>query len=266
MSDLEVSIENGIATVTMNRPDARNALSMDMRAEMDTAFHDIEFDDAIRCVVLTGAGEHFMAGGDVRNMHAYLSETESQAEIKKYFLHRIHALHTIMYSMRRMPKPIIAKVRGAAAGAGVSLAAACDLVIAEEDAFFTLAYCHIGTSPDGSSSFHLPRAIGIKKTLEMTLLGDRYTAQQMADMGLVNFVTASGQLDAETDKLAQRLASGPTFVYGQAKKLMYRSLENEFESQLQMEADCFSECASREDFREGVAAFNEKRKAQFTGK
>lgn len=265
MSDLEVTIADGIATVTMNRPDARNALSMQMREQMDSAFHDLEFDDAVRCVVLTGAGEHFMAGGDVRNMHRYLSETQSPAEVKKYFLHRIHALHTIMYSMRRMPKPIVAKVRGAAAGAGVSFAAACDLVVAEEDAFFTLAYCHIGTSPDGSSSFHLPRAIGIKKTLEMTLLGDRYSAQQMADMGLVNLVYPGAELDAQMDRLTKRLANGPTFVYGQAKKLMYRSLENEFESQLQMEADCFSECASRDDFREGVAAFNEKRKANFTG-
>ena len=265
MADLEMTLEDGVATLTMNRPEARNALSMDMRAEMDEAFHQIEFDDAVRCVVLTGAGEHFMAGGDVRNMHGYLSETENPNEVKQYFLHRIHHLHTIMFSMRRMPKPIIAKVRGAAAGAGVSLAAACDLIISSDDAFYTLAYCHIGTSPDGSSSFHLPRAIGIKRTLELTLLGDRYTAQQMADMGLVNFVVPASELDAETDKLTRKLANGPTYVYGQAKKLMYRSLENEFESQLQMEAECFAECASRNDFREGVAAFNEKRKAKFTG-
>ncbi|MEM7404130.1 MAG: enoyl-CoA hydratase [Pseudomonadota bacterium] len=265
MADLEVAINDGIATLTMNRPDARNALSMDMRSQMNEAFHDVEFDDSVRCVVLQGAGEHFMAGGDVRQMHEYLSETEDPATVKKYFLQRIHALHTIMFSMRRMPKPVVAKVRGAAAGAGVSLAAACDLVIADEEAFFTLAYCHIGTSPDGSSSFHLPRAIGIKRTLEMTLLGDRYTAQQMADMGLVNYVVPADDLDAECGKLTKRLANGPTFVYGQAKKLMYKSLENEFESQLQMEAECFAECASRGDFREGVAAFNEKRRADFKG-
>jgi len=265
VSDLELTIEDGVATLTMNRPEARNALSMDMRAEMDEAFHQVEFDDTVRCVVLTGAGEHFMAGGDVRNMHQYLNETEDTREVKQYFLHRIHNLHTIMYSMRRMAKPIIAKVRGAAAGAGVSLAAACDLIISADDAFYTLAYCHIGTSPDGSSSFHLPRAIGIKRTLEMTLLGDHFTAQKMADMGMVNFVVPAAELDAECNKLVTRLANGPTFVYGQAKKLMYRSLENEFESQLQMEAESFSECASRGDFREGVAAFNEKRKANFTG-
>ena len=264
MADLEMTIEGGIATMTMNRPEARNALSMEMRSEMDRLFHEAEFDDAIRCIVLEGAGDHFMAGGDVKNMHEYLG-SHGPAETQAYFLHRIHALHTIMFSMRRMPKPIVAKVRGAAAGAGVSVAAACDLVMAEESAFFTLAYCNIGTTPDGSSSFHLPRAIGIKRTLEMTLLGDRYSAQQMADMGLVNFVVPNADLDAECGKLAARLANGPTHVYGMGKKLMYRSLENEFESQLQMEAECFADCAKRNDYREGVAAFVEKRKPNFTG-
>ncbi len=264
MADCEMTLDGGIATMTMNRPEARNAFSMEMRSEMDRLFHEAELDDAIRCIVPEGAGDHFMAGGDVKNMHEYL-ESHGPAETQAYFLHRIHDLHTIMYSMRRMPKPIVAKVRGAAAGAGVSVAAACDLVMAEESAFFTLAYCNIGTTPDGSSSFHLPRAIGIKRTLQMTLLGDRYTAQQMADMGLVNFVVPNADLDGECDKLAARLAHGPTHVYGMGKKLMYRSLENEFESQLQMEAECFADCAKRNDYREGVAAFVEKRKPNFTG-
>ena len=264
MADLECSIDGSVATLTMNRPEARNALSMEMRSMMRDALHELEYDDAIRCVVLEGAGEHFMAGGDVKNMHEYLNSHDSN-EIQSYFVNRIHDLHPIMFSMRRMPKPVVAKVRGAAAGAGVSLAAACDLIIAADDAFFTLAYCHIGTTPDGSSSFHLPRAIGIKRTLELTLLGDRYTAQQMADMGLVNFVVPGAELDDACAKLVNRLANGPTYVYGQAKRLMYRSLENEFEAQLQMEAELFADCARRNDYREGVAAFVEKRKADFTG-
>jgi len=264
MADLEMKVEGGVATMTMNRPEARNALSIEMRSLMDEMFHQVEFDEAVRCVVLEGAGDHFMAGGDVKNMHEYL-HSHDKSDIQSYFLHRIHDLHTIVFSMRRMPKPIVAKVRGAAAGAGVSFAAACDLVIAEESAFFTLAYCNIGTTPDGSSSFHLPRAIGIKRAMEMTLLGDRYTARKMADMGLVNFVVSNEKLDEETDKLASRLANGPTQVFGQGKRLMYRSLENEFESQLQLEAECFADCARRNDYREGIAAFVEKRKAVFTG-
>ncbi len=264
MADLKINVDDGIATLTMNRPEVRNALSMEMRQLLDENLHRLEFDENVRCILLEGEGDNFMAGGDIRQMSEFLQGHE-QEEIESYFLHRIHNLHPIMFSMRRMQKPIVAKVRGAAAGAGVSLAAACDLIIAEEGAFFTLAYCHIGITPDGSSSFHLPRAIGLKRTLEMTLLGDRYSAQQMSDMGMVNFVVSESDLDSECGKLVERLASGPTHVYGMAKKLMYRSLENQFESQLQMEAESFADCAARNDFREGVAAFIDKRKPQFTG-
>jgi len=262
MSHLEVSSANGIATLTMNRPEARNALSMEMRSELNDALHDVERDDSVRCVVLKGAGEHFMAGGDVKGMGESIKK--SPEEIRKEFILRIHDLHPIMFAMRRMPKPIIASCRGAAAGAGVSIALACDLVIAAEDAFFTLAYCKIGTSPDGSSSFHLPRAVGIKKAMEIALLGDRFDAQTAKDMGMINFVVPSEIIEEETSKLASRLANGPTHVYGNTKALFYRSLESEFESQLQAEAEYFSDCASREDFKEGVTAFIEKRSPVFT--
>jgi len=263
MADLEVTQQGSVATLIMNRPEARNALSMDMRSQLCSALHDIEMDDSIRCVVLKGAGDHFMAGGDVKGMGESIKKQPE--EIKKEFLLRIHDLHPIMFAMRRMPKPIIASCRGAAAGAGVSIALACDLVIAAEDAFFTLAYCKIGTSPDGSSSFHLPRAVGIKKAMEIALLGDRFDAQTAKDIGMINFVVPTNELDAETDKLSNRLANGPTHVYGNTKALFYRSLESEFESQLQAEAEYFADCASRPDFKEGVTAFIEKRDAKFTG-
>ena len=264
MADLEVRYQDGIATLVMNRPEARNALSMDMRAALADVLHDIERDESVRCVVLTGAGEHFMAGGDVKGMGESIKK--SPEEIRKEFILRIHDLHPIMFAMRRMPKPIIASCQGAAAGAGVSMALACDLIIASEDAFFTLAYCRIGTSPDGSSSFHLPRAVGIKKAMEIALLGDRFDAQTAKDIGMINFVVPTAELEVETNALAQRLAAGPTHVYGNTKALFYRSLESEFEAQLQAEAEYFSDCASRPDFREGVSAFIEKREAKFTGK
>lgn len=263
MSDLLLSQQDGVATLTMNRPEARNALSNEMRAELSRVLHDVEHDNSVRCVVLKGAGEHFMAGGDVKGMAD--SVKQSATDLKKEFLLRIHDLHPIMFAMRRMPKPVIASCQGAAAGAGVSMALACDMIIAAEDAFFTLAYCRIGTSPDGSASFHLPRAVGIKKAMEIALLGDRFDAQAAKDMGMINFVVPTADLASETDKLAKRLAEGPTHVYGNTKALLYRSMESEFESQLQAEAESFADCASRSDFREGVTAFVEKREANFTG-
>lgn len=263
MTHLDVTLSEGIATLTMNRPEARNALGDEMRIALRDALHDVEADPAVRCVVLRGAGDHFMAGGDVKSMAQAVARPP--AEIRKYFLQRIHDLHPILFAMRRMPKPIVASVAGAAAGAGVSFALACDLVIAAEDAFFTLAYVNIGTSPDGSATFQLPRALGIKRAMEMTLLGDRVDAETAAAWGLVNFVVPRAGLEEETLRLARRLASGPTHVYGRAKALLYQSTATDFEAQLQAEAEAFADCASRADFREGVTAFVEKRPASFRG-
>ena len=265
MPDLLMDFADGVATLTMNRPEARNALSAEMRAGLDDAFHRFEHDEAVRCVVLRGEGEHFMAGGDVKGFGQILSDVDPAA-MRDLFLHRVHELHTLMFAMRRLPKPIIASVRGAAAGAGVSFAACCDLVIAAEDAFFSLAYCHIGTSPDGGSTYALPRALGSKKAMEMALLGERLDAESMARFGLVNFVVPTEELEARTMALARRLASGPTRAYGHAKRLIYGSSENQMERQLQMEAEAFADCVSSQDFREGVAAFVEKRPAAFRGK
>ncbi|MFT4582862.1 MAG: 2-(1,2-epoxy-1,2-dihydrophenyl)acetyl-CoA isomerase [Gammaproteobacteria bacterium] len=264
MADLLFEKKNNIATLTFNRPEARNALSVEMRSSLRDVLAEIEYDDDVRCVVLRGSGEHFMAGGDVKRMVEFVDKPA--AEIRASFTQRIHDLHPIMFTMRRMPKPIIASVAGAAAGAGVSMSLASDLVIAADSAFFTLAYVHIGTTPDGSASFNLPRAVGIKKAMEIAMLGDRYDAQTAKDIGMINFVVPQADLEAETDKLATRLASGPTHVYGNTKRLLYRSLENEWESQLQLEGETFADCAARADFREGVTAFAEKRKAKFTGK
>ena len=264
MADLELTHQDGITTMIFNRPEARNALSLEMRSMLTDALQDAENDPSVRCVVLKGQGEHFLAGGDVKAMSEILEQTTE--EVKKHFELRIHSLHPIMFAMRRMPKPVIASVQGAAAGAGASIALSSDLVIASEDAFFTMAYCRIGTSPDGSATFQLPRTVGIKKAMEITLLGDRFNAQTAKEWGLINFVVPTAGLEEETDKLAHRLANGPTHVYGRSKALLYRSMESQFESQLQAEAESFADCASRADFREGVTAFVEKRKPNFTGK
>jgi len=264
MPDLRVNIENHVATLTLNRPEARNALSEEMRTLLKESLCQIESDDNIRCVIIRGEGEHFMAGGDVKSMSTMLDEQPEK--IRVAFRKRIYeGINSIMLSIRRMPKPVIASVSGAAAGAGVSMAMACDLVIADSDSFFTLAYCHIGTTPDGGASFQLPRSVGTKRAMEIALLGERYDAETAKSLGMVNFVTKPEELADETQKLAKRLSLGPTHVYANTKKLIYQSMGNDFETQLQMEADLFADCASRHDFKEGVTAFVEKRKANFKG-
>ena len=264
MADLDVTIADGIATLTMHRPEARNALSNEMRDALSEWLHRIERDDDVRCVVLTGSGDHFMSGGDVKSFVDL--EAMEPDERWSYMAHRIHDLHTVMFAMRRMEKPIIAKVRGAVAGAGVSFAATCDLVIASDDAFFVLAYVNIGTSPDGSSTWFLPKAIGLKKAMEMAMLGDRHTAEEMREAGLVNWVVPAADLDAEAGRLARRLADGPTRAIGAAKRLLTTSWEHQMERQLQLEAEAFADCALTGDFAEGVNAFVDKRPPRFTGR
>ena len=258
MSCLLILRDGPVATVVFNRPEARNALNPEMRALLA-----LETDDDIRCIVMKGAGAHFMAGGDLKSISSVIDQRP--AALHAQFMLRLHDLNSIMYTMRRMAKPIIASVSGATAGAGVSLALAADLIVADENAFFTLAYCYLGTTPDGGASFQLPRVVGIKKAMEIALLGDRFDSRTAQAMGMVNFITASGQLETDTKHLAERLAAGPTHAYGNTKRLLYRSLENEFEAQLQLEAELFADCATRADFREGVRAFVEKRRACFTG-
>ncbi len=265
MSDhLLVEKKGAIATLTMNRPQSRNALSIEMREKLFEAMVDIETDDTIRCVVVTGAGDHFMAGGDVISF-GDIAKKEAD-ERGKIFENRIHGLHPTIFTMRRMQKPIIASVQGAAAGFGLSLAMACDMVIAADTSFYTLAYIGIATTPDGSGTYSLPRIVGLKKAMEIAMLGDRFDAAEAHRLGLVNFVVPEADLKAETDKLATRLANGPTVAIGRTKQLMHESLVNDMEKQLALEAQSFAACARTEDWVEGITAFGEKRKPVFKGK
>ncbi|MCF8468557.1 MAG: enoyl-CoA hydratase [Sneathiella sp.] len=261
--DLLYEKNGAIATVTLNRPEARNALSQDMREGLYQALADVETDDSIRCVVITGAGEHFQAGGDVKAFNEFVKM--SPDERRQTFERRIHGLHPTIFLMERMKKPIIASVRGGAAGFGLSLMMACDMVIASEDAFITLAYIGIGTTPDGSGTYMLPRIVGLKKAMEIAMLGDRIGAAEARDLGLINFVVPTAELAAETAKLAKRLANGPTVALGLTKQLLNASLNNRMEAQLSMEAQNFAACAASNDWVEGVTAFKEKRRPEFKG-
>ena len=263
--DLLIDHQDGITTLTMNRPEVLNALSLDMRHAMFDAMDEIETDLKVRCVVLRGAGGNFMAGGDVKSFaedYAPLPPRERQA----IFERRIHSLHPMLMQMRRMKKPMLASVEGAAAGAGMSLMMASDLAIATTKSIYRFSYAAIGASPDGSGSYHLPRIVGTRRAMELAMLGDRIDAETAYRYNLINFLVAPDDIAAETDKLATRLANSATVALGCIKEQMYSSHANSFEAQLALEARNFGICAGTEDWVEGVTAFVEKRKPEFKGK
>ncbi len=260
-STVLTDIQDGVATVTLNRPEVLNALNPAMGHALREVLEKLEHDDAVRCVVVRGAGEHFMAGGDVtffRDSLPALADREGEA-----FADIFADVHGAIRILRRMSKPVVASVHGAAAGFGVSLVAACDLAMAAEDTVFTLAYCHIGASPDGGSTYFLPRIIGLKRTLELVFLGERCDAQRALSMGLVNRVVPASELEEATQALAAQLAAGPARAYAHAKALVNTSLASTLDEQLDAEQASFISCAATADFAEGVRAFCEKRKPRF---
>ena len=253
------SVTEAVATITLNRPQVMNALDRDMIVRLRSVCEQIERDAAVRVVVVRGAGPAFLAGGDVSVFHANLSRMpqvvrENAAE-----------LHHAVLALRRAPKPVLASVHGAVAGAGMSLMAAADLAIAAEGTRFTLAYSKIGASPDGGATYFLPRLVGYRKALELMLLADTFDAQAALKLGLVNWVTSVESLSTETDNIARRLAQGATFAFGETKRLVNQSYDQALAAQLSAEIEAFARCAGTRDLAEGVTAFVEKRKPQFKG-
>lgn len=265
MSDtLLTKIEGTVATITFNRPEVMNALAPDTTGLMREFFAEIEGNPKVRCVVLRGAGDNFMAGGDVKSFAKIVNDIDGE-ERRRQFEKRIHELHLMVYTMHRLRVPVIASVQGAAAGFGLSLVLAADLAIAADNAVFTLAYVRIGTSPDGSSSYFMPRIVGLKKAMEFALLGDIFDAEEAKRLGVVNYVVPAAELEDRTAELAARFANGPAHAIGNIKELFNASLGNTIETQLQMEGVQFADCAATDDWAEGVTAFAEKRKPEFKG-
>ena len=260
MSDTVLySVADEVATITLNRPQVMNALDAEMLRALRAAAERAERDTAARVVVIRGAGPAFLAGGDVTLFHADLPRMpELVREGAAEFHHAILAL-------RRAPKPVLAAVHGAVAGAGVSLVAAADLAVAVEGTKFTMAYSRLGTSPDGGATHTLPRLLGYRKALELILLSDTFDARAALELGLVNRVVGADQLEAETRVIARRLAQGATAAYGEVKRLVYAGQDRTFAAQLEAEAEAFARCAGTRDFAEGVTAFVEKRKPEFKG-
>ena len=191
----------------------------------------------MRCLVIEGAGDHFMAGGDLKYFLGQFQANPDPEARRRLFENFIHELHPAIFALRRMRKPVIASVQGACAGFGLSLAMACDLTIAADNAYFTLAYINIATSPDGSGTYFLPRLVGLKTAMEIALLGDRFDATRAQARGLVNFVVPQADLAAETANLAARLASGPTHAIANTKALLNASLSRDLEAQLAADPD-----------------------------
>jgi 2-(1,2-epoxy-1,2-dihydrophenyl)acetyl-CoA isomerase len=261
-ADFIGTIDSGIAWATLNRPKSLNAFSFAMRDELIRFLQQVEFDDQVRCVVLRGAGGNFMAGGDVKAFTTQIALPPD--ERRALFEAMCHAMHPIIYLMRRLKKPVVASVEGACAGLGMSLVLASDLAIAADNAVFTLAYVKIGTTPDGGASFFLPRTVGLKRAMEIALLSDRLDAPTAERHGIVNRVVAPDRLAAETEALAHRLADGPTQAIARTKALLSSALEHGLEEHLQLEGINFASCTLTNDMLEGVNAFVEKRRPKFS--
>jgi len=255
-SSLLVSRDGDIVRLQFNRPEVLNALDRASAQAFAHACRDIASDHSVRAVIVSGAGRAFMAGGDLAELRA--DPTGAAVAL-------IGPMHEAIVLLAEMRAPVIASLRGVVAGAGLSLALACDFAIAAEGTRFTLAYVNIGASCDLSGSWSLPRLVGLRKALEIALLGERFDAAEALRLGLVNRVVAEAELEAQTLALAQRLAGGPAQSIAQLKRLLRISFEHDLRGQLDAERAAFLSCASTADFAEGVDAFIAKRTPRFGG-
>ena len=256
------TLDNSVATIQMNRPDALNALSLQLGRDLASAVRQAATDGA-RAVILTGSGRAFCSGGDLREMRAM---GEKEGNIEAFLDVPLKALHEVIRLIRETPIPFVAAVNGVCAGAGTNFALACDMVLASDDASFNEAFVRIGLSPDCGGSFFLPRAIGEKLAAEMLMTGSTVSAQRAAEIGMINRVVPAAELMGETRSLADKLAAGPTAVIARVKRMLNATFSNDLETQLALEADCQVESGASPDFKEGVAAFFEKRPPRFSGK
>lgn len=250
-----------IATLTLNRPAALNVLDLGMMDRLVAHAAALAADDTLRVVVVKGAGRHFMAGGDLRTFAARLDTAPSQRQLE--FGKIVNGLHAAIEHLHRMPHAVVGAVHGAVAGFGLSLAGACDIVVASNDAYFSSAYRQIGLTPDGGGTWTLPRSVGLRKALEIYLLGERFDAQEALRIGLVNRVVEADALDTTVHQIAHSIATGPMLALRNVKRLLRDSFTQSLSGQLRAEAESFGQCAATEDFAEGIRAFFEKRPPRF---
>src|SRR5579863_80363 len=262
MSDEAVILKQDgpVATLLLNRPDKLNALDETEQRGLAEAIATVAHEPSIRVAVITGAGRGFCTGGDIQTM----ADLKAHHHSAKFRAH-LEAGNNVVHAIRRLPMPVLASVNGPAAGAGLSLALACDLRIASDRATFMQAFLQIGLHPDWGGAFFLPRLIGTGRAVEMFFLGEPLGAEEAHRMGLVNFLVPHDQLAAETRKLAERLAAAPPLPLGLVKQALYEHLETRLDLMMGYEVSAQMRCFESEDFAEGLKAFLEKRKPTYKG-
>ncbi|MDX7990752.1 2-(1,2-epoxy-1,2-dihydrophenyl)acetyl-CoA isomerase PaaG [Xenorhabdus littoralis] len=262
MAMILTDIKAGVLCITLNRPERLNSINEELHKQLKKTMDIAEQDESVRCVLLTGAGRGFCAGQDLNDRNTLISEggvPDLGQSVERYY-------NPLIRRMTSLPKPIVCAVNGITAGAGVSLALACDIVIAARNAIFTQAFCHIGLTPDSGGSWFLPHKIGHARAMGMALLGDKISAEQALEWGMIWQVVDPKELEDKARKLAQRLATLPTVALACIKQSTYAAAANTLDQQLDLERDLQRKCGLSEDFREGVNAFIEKRQPEFKGK
>ena len=257
---LKFEVSDQVATITLHRPDAANSLNRQMGDELLAVANHCISNTNIRAVILTAEGKIFCAGGDV----AGFADSANPGELLRGIT---SGLHAAIQRFQRMDAPLVIAVNGVAAGAGMSIAISGDFVLAGESAQFTMAYTRIGLSPDGSSTFFLPRLVGVLKAKELMINNPVLSATEALELGLVSQVVPDGELMEAAQKLAGKLAAGPTRAYGEVKRLLADSLNSSLDAQLERETRAIADLANySQDAKNGIAAFMAKEKATFKGR
>ncbi|WP_299183639.1 enoyl-CoA hydratase-related protein [uncultured Aquimarina sp.] len=258
MNSIELKIENNIAKITLNRPETFNSFNREMALRLQDTLDACEANDEVRAILLIGNGKAFCAGQDLNEVTSPELNPGFRKILEEHY-------NPIVQRIRNIEKPIIAAVNGVAAGAGANIALACDIVVASEVASFIQAFCKIGLIPDSAGTFFLPRLIGFQKASALMMLGDKVSAEQAEDLGMLYKVFPVDTFEDQVLKLASKVAQMPTKALGLTKRLLNQSMVNTLDQQLAMESDLQIEAAESNDYAEGVNAFIEKRKPVFKG-